>query len=72
MKYSTEQHIKWREAVLERDEYKCKLCGNERCDLQVHRMHGVETINVEDGLTVCPPCHRILNKQLRNMRRNSK
>ena len=59
-----------RQAVLDRDEYQCQICGNEaQTKLHVHhilkRKEG-GTDHLDNLLTVCPKCHPKADNKLYN------
>lgn len=59
---STEAAL-WRRAVFERDDYACLQCGKRDVPLQAHHIkpwatHRDDRFCIENGLTLCAPCHR--------------
>lgn len=55
-------YYKFRKKVLERDEYRCKLCGVSK-DLQVHHIkpyakNPALRTSVKNGITLCKSCHK--------------
>jgi len=57
----------WREAVFARDDYRCYDCGERGGDLQAHHIFPFATFPrlrfvVENGLTLCLPCHKKYSK----------
>lgn len=55
-------------AVLERDEYKCQICGKHTSNLAVHHLNSynwdVENrCNPDNGVTLCTECHKAFHKQ---------
>ena len=53
-------------AVLERDDYKCVLCGTHN-KLKVHHLNGYNwdkenRVNPENGVTLCENCHNEFHK----------
>lgn len=53
---------KWRENILERDNYTCQLCGKTDCELDVHhikRYVDYEELrnDMNNGITLCKKCH---------------
>jgi len=58
--YSKQITLKVRTEVLERDNYKCKLCGNGRHNgysVEIHHKNGPES-NIENLQTLCWMCHK--------------
>ncbi len=62
--YKKEDWFKFREKVLNRDNYQCSICGNAKTVLQVH--HVLYHYNkkpweyeIEDCVTLCKRCHAI-------------
>lgn len=55
------QH-RFRTAVLERDRYTCQRCGETR-DLVAH--HVLPGDDPSAGVTLCRPCHRIVDANAR-------
>jgi hypothetical protein len=59
---SSSQYVKWRRAVLVRDNYACLECGR-RDDLEAHHIKPFAThpelrFEVDNGETLCYYCHR--------------
>lgn len=56
-----------RKAVMARDEYKCRVCGEGK-GLQVHhenyKNHFRELTHLEDLITLCEPCHSKWHKEI--------
>ena len=59
------KYSKWRDSVLERDDYKCKMCGKSEDEtiLNVHhiiRYADNEELrtDVDNGITLCYECHK--------------
>lgn len=58
---SSPEYTEWRTAVFARDGYHCRQCGASG-DLQAHHVeswakHPEKRLDVENGLTLCVPCH---------------
>lgn len=57
-----DQTINWYEAVLERDNHQCKVCGKSTNDPPHHvwpkSTHGFWRFILENGVTLCLDCHR--------------
>lgn len=50
-------------AVLERDNYTCRICGKRGGDLVVHHLNGYNwdlenRVNPDNGITLCEKCHK--------------
>ena len=69
-RFRDERYVRWRNAVLERDGYRCQKCGRqckkfERA-LAAHHVRAYATnidarYDVDNGLTLCRPCHMALH-----------
>jgi hypothetical protein len=58
----TKEYMKWRGAVLLRDNYTCSQCGQVGGSLHAHHIkewakYPEERYNVENGQTLCKECH---------------
>lgn len=58
-------------SVLDRDEYKCVICGKHDSDLAVHHLNGYNwdvgnRCNPDNGVTLCKPCHKDFHKKYGN------
>lgn len=61
----------WREKVLQRDGYKCSVCGEQR---RVFHVHHIQPFMVfpdlrfshNNGITYCPSCHRKHDMRMRH------
>jgi len=56
------EYMVWRTAVFERDNYTCQDCGRHGGYLEAHHVHEFskypdERLLVENGKTLCLPCH---------------
>lgn len=63
------EYIAWRIAVFERDEYTCQMCGTQKPQFNAHHIksfksHPVLRFDVNNGQTLCVPCHRALHKRI--------
>lgn len=71
---SSEPYMAWRLKVFQRDWFTCKLCGyrgkkskahgDKTSDIHAHHIEPIRdnydnSINVENGITLCVPCHRL-------------
>jgi len=64
------KYRKWRESVLERDNYECKKCGYSGKTMNVHHIkHFAEyeeyRYDMDNAITLCERCHRKLHKEER-------
>jgi hypothetical protein len=55
-------YARWAKLVVSRDEGKCRICGANDIEVQAHhiksyRDHPELRLEVDNGLTVCAPCH---------------
>jgi hypothetical protein len=60
----------WRDAVFRRDDWTCVLCGKrggylEADHIKQFSIHIEERFNVENGRTLCMPCHKKVTGQQR-------
>ena len=60
---SPDQYRMWRKLVLKRDGKKCAMCGNTKCRFEIHHIKPWAGFihlryEVDNGVTLCPPCHR--------------
>lgn len=58
----------WRSAVLIRDGQTCRRCGASPKIVHAHHIkpfhtHPLLVLDLDNGLTVCPPCHRDIHKE---------
>jgi 5-methylcytosine-specific restriction endonuclease McrA len=70
---SEESHA-WKLAVLHRDGYSCRMCGSKE-NLQAHHINSwadfpEDRFILENGLTMCKPCHDTYHQYEREIRRN--
>lgn len=57
------EYKQWRQAVFERDAFRCTSCG-ENGYIQAHHIKAFSThpelrFNVDNGVTLCPRCHEL-------------
>ena len=74
--YDSIGYKEWREAVFRRDNYTCQNCGDSKGhNLIAHHIvpfshciiENIELLySVENGLTVCDLCHKLIHKYLRS------
>ena len=55
--------------ILNRDEFKCKICGNEKATLHAHHINYTYDIKPWDYsenriITLCENCHKIIHSRL--------
>lgn len=65
---TTSKYKEWRKLVFERDNYTCKICGKHGGALNAHHIlewakYPEERLNVDNGITLCQKCHRIVHKK---------
>lgn len=58
----------WRKTVLERDSYKCVMCGASGCRLEVHHIkpfaqYPALRLSIDNGMTLCQSCHREVHRK---------
>jgi len=61
------EYRKWRQAVLERDKYFCRICYRRYDDLEAHHIlpfgkYPLFRWVIRNGLTLCHDCHRMYNQ----------
>lgn len=62
------RYRQWRRAVYQRDQYRCRYCGDNKGDnLNAHHIHNFADhkeirYNVENGITLCNICHNEFHK----------
>lgn len=65
---TSEAYSSWRTAVFARDDYTCQDCGQHGGYLEAHHVHEFskypeERLLVENGKTLCLPCHEQYRKR---------
>lgn len=65
---NTSEYRAWRKAVYERDDYTCQICRGRGIELNAHHIiHWADSIeerfNVNNGITLCKPCHLKVHKR---------
>lgn len=61
----TVEYFAWRDAVFKRDKYTCRKCGDDKGgSLRAHHIlpfatHPELRYDVDNGLTLCHPCHEL-------------
>lgn len=64
----TPEYRRWRQCVLERDNYTCQMCGKQGGKLNVHHIeryrNNIERrTDVSNGITLCEKCHKELHQR---------
>jgi 5-methylcytosine-specific restriction endonuclease McrA len=64
----------WKLAVFHRDQYKCRMCGSKD-NIQAHHINSwadfpEDRFVLQNGLTMCKPCHDTYHKYEKEVRRN--
>jgi hypothetical protein len=71
------EYIEWRAQVFERDDYICQHCGKRGVELNAHHIKSFKhypksRYDVNNGTTLCIPCHVEEHKTLRKEAKNGK
>lgn len=71
---TSEDASAWKLAVLSRDNYSCRMCGSKD-ELQAHHINSwtdfpEDRFILENGLTMCKPCHSFYHQYEKEVRRN--
>lgn len=71
---NTVEYKAWRNAVFQRDDYTCQLCGEHGGYLNAHHIvpfsqDKEKRLCVENGITLCGDCHRAVHKKKIEVRR---
>lgn len=58
----TKEYSNWRNQIFKRDNYSCRECGKTNCYLTVHHIKSIcrypeLALNIDNGITLCEPCH---------------
>jgi 5-methylcytosine-specific restriction endonuclease McrA len=62
--YKTSEYIEWQKKCMERDNFRCIICGeNRKTYLTVHHLYSKDIyfdkiFDVDNGVTICKKCHR--------------
>jgi predicted restriction endonuclease len=64
---TTAEYKQWREAVYQRDGYRCRLCGQVGGILNAHHIlpfagYPQERTNIKNGITLCKRCHTAVHR----------
>lgn len=67
-KFRPSELKEWSRRVLERDDFTCQVCGSRGVSLHAHHLapyksHRDLRTNVENGTTVCQPCHTCFHRE---------
>ena len=62
------EYQQWRKAVFQRDDYTCRICGQQGGELNAHHIKPFkdfknERFNVDNGVTLCVECHRRVHRE---------
>jgi transposase len=62
-RFTTDEHIEWRDAVLDRDNYICQECGGFGDVLHAHHIKPYHDypeleLDIDNGITLCERCHK--------------
>lgn len=73
---ASEQYKKWRDAVFNRDNFTCRICGDRsraghRIEINAHHIQKLSEFKdlryvLSNGITVCTDCHRDIHFPKRN------
>jgi hypothetical protein len=66
MAMNKNEYKKWRQYVLERDNFTCQRCGEKEAQLNVHHLYSFRDyklfrISVWNGITLCRNCHNLFH-----------
>lgn len=72
----TAEYKAWRTAVFERDDYTCQSCGARGVELHADHIRPFSRfpelrLNLENGRTLCVPCHRLTDTYCGRARKSS-
>lgn len=64
----TTKYHAWRDAVFERDNYTCAICGQRGGTLNAHHIRPFKKFpklqtDLDNGITLCEKCHRKVHKE---------
>lgn len=69
-KHNSRIYKKWTKNIFERDDYTCKECNQHGGYLEAHHVkswidYPKERYNLDNGITLCKKCHKLIHKKLR-------
>lgn len=58
----------WRKSIFDRDDYTCVMCKRTKVYLNAHHKKSWRDFpdlryDINNGMTVCEPCHKILHRR---------
>lgn len=63
------RYKKWRNLILQRDNFTCQNCNNEWWLLEVHHIENFidnpENFNINNWITLCKKCHILEHKKIK-------
>ena len=64
---NSQENVKWRTKVFERDNFTCVICGQVGGELNAHHIkpfakYPKDRFKVENGVTLCKKCHKEVHK----------
>lgn len=64
----TPEYIRWRSEIYERDNYTCQMCHKKGGKLNAHHLKPFSKYtelrtDVNNGITLCEDCHKLLHKK---------
>jgi hypothetical protein len=66
---SRTEYITWRQQVYERDHWTCRQCGKKEKKIVAHHIKNFRDYPelryvIENGITCCRPCHKIIHSEI--------
>jgi len=66
---SSKEYKEWRRCVLQRDNFKCQLCGAKGIPLHAHHKkpwayNKEKRLEIDNGMTLCYSCHKKMHQPL--------
>jgi hypothetical protein len=67
----SKEYVDWRQSVFDRDDYTCQKCNVRGGQIHAHHIQLFSThphlrFDVDNGTTLCIPCHRKTHSEMRN------